>query len=68
MIAALEDGKFILLVPHVDSQGEVEGRGYDSSLVLETKNQVRQGCGLQGMEPRGWQQAGEGPHSPPTWT
>lgn len=33
MIAALEDGKFIFLVPHVDSQGEVKGRGDDSSLV-----------------------------------
>ena len=51
MIAALEDRKFILLVPHVDSQGEVERRGDNSSLVLETKNQVRQGCRLQGMEP-----------------
>ena len=50
MIAALEDRKFIFLVPHVDSQGEVKGRGDDSSLVLETKDQVRQGCGLQGME------------------
>ena len=68
MIAALEDWKFIFLVPHVDSQGEIKGRGDDSSLVLETKNQVRQECGFQGMEPWGWQQVGKGPHSPPTWT
>lgn len=66
MVAALEDRKFIVLIPHVDSQGEVEGRGDDSALVLEMKSHMSWGRGLprQGSEP----QAGQAPHSPPTWT
>lgn len=66
MVAALEDRKFIVLIPHVDSQGEVEGRGDDAALVLEMKSHMSWGRGLprRGSEP--W--AGRAPHSPPTWT
>ena len=51
MTAALEDEKVLFLVPHIHSQGEVKGTGDDSTLVLEMKNQVRQGRGLQSSEP-----------------
>lgn len=51
MTAALEDGKVLFLVPHISSQGEVKGTGDDLTLVLEMKNQVRQGRGLQSSEP-----------------
>jgi len=41
VIAALEDGKLIFLIPHVDPQGEVEGSSEDSALVLEMRSRVR---------------------------
>lgn len=46
VIAALEDGNLIFLIPHIHSQGEVEGSREDSALVLEMRSQVRQSPGL----------------------
>lgn len=64
MTAALEDGKVLFLVPHIRSQGEVKGTGDDLTLVLEMKNQVRQGRGLQSSEPRHRQVGGRHAHHP----
>lgn len=50
--AALEDRKFILLFPQVDSQGEVERRGDDPALVLEMKSYMRRDVGSGGRVPR----------------
>lgn len=49
---ALEDRKFNLLFPQVDSQGKVESRGDDSALVLEMKSCMRQDVGSGGRVPR----------------
>lgn len=66
MITAPEDGKFIVLIPHVDSQGEVKGRGDDSALVLEMKSYMRPEMWAPKVGSETW--AGWAPHSPPTWT
>lgn len=66
VITALEDRKFIVLIPHVDSQGEVKGRGDDSALVLEMKSYMRLEMWAPKVGSETW--AGWVPHSPPTWT
>lgn len=38
MIAALEDRRCVLLIPHIDTQGQVQGRGDDTVRILEMKS------------------------------
>jgi len=54
VIAALEDGKLIFLIPHVDPQGEVEGSSEDSALVHPQGRDgllvVLEGCQPQALD------------------
>lgn len=38
LIAALEDRTCILLIPQIDTQGQVQGRGDDTGRILEMKS------------------------------
>lgn len=64
VIAALEDRKLIFLIPHVDSQREVEGSREDSALVLEMRSPVRRGRRLweRGRDAGAWRAGTHHPH------
>ena len=65
MITALEDGKCVLLIPHIDTQRQVQGRGDDSVRILLMKSNAND----MAVDAQDWKAClgQEMVHSPPIW-